>query len=125
MRQVPGQSILCHALICCNQTSVFLLQGDGDPGLVVGHSSGDQTGSSDVSPSAIEGMLLMAVEKLYKEDRELDVQMGLLRVVLQVLQRHGKRCFEQIMHGNLAVLALIALLHFAQLCIGRSSHVQA
>lgn len=56
----------------------------------MGHSSGNQSGSSDMSPSAIEGILLMAVEKLYKEDRELDVQMGLLRVVLQVLQRHGK-----------------------------------
>ena len=56
----------------------------------MGHSSGDMSGSSDMSPSVIEGMLLMAVEKLYKEDRELDVQIGLLRVVLQVLQRHGQ-----------------------------------
>lgn len=56
----------------------------------MGHSSGENAGSSGMSPSAIEGMLLMAVEKLYKEDRELDVQMGLLRVVLQVLQRHGE-----------------------------------
>ena len=37
----------------------------------------------------VEGMLMMAVGKLYKEDHELDVQMGLLRVILQVLQRHG------------------------------------
>ncbi len=53
------------------------------------HSGGDTSSGTDMSPSAVEGMLLMAIEKLYKEDRELDVQMGLLRVVLQVLQRHG------------------------------------
>ena len=52
-----------------------------------GQSNGGS--SSDSSPSAVEGLLLMAIEKLYKEDRELDVQMGLLRLVLQVLQRHG------------------------------------
>lgn len=69
------------------------MQAETDQGPVVGHSSGDKAGSrSSMSSSAIEGMLLMAVEKLYKEDRELDVQMGLLRVVLQVLQRHGKPC---------------------------------
>ena len=68
------------------------MQAETDQGPVVGHSSGDKAGSSGLSPSAIEGMLLMAVEKLYKEDRELDVQMGLLRVVLQVLQRHGELC---------------------------------
>lgn len=74
---------------------VHAVQADTDHGPVVGHSSGDKagsSGSSGMSPSAIEGMLLMAVEKLYKEDRELDVQMGLLRVVLQVLQRHGQLC---------------------------------
>ena len=69
------------------------MQAETDQGAAtVGHSSGDRAGSSGVSPSAIEAMLLMAVEKLYKEDRELDVQMGLLRVVLQVLQRHGEAC---------------------------------
>lgn len=35
-------------------------------------------------------MLLMAIDKLYREDREIDVQLGLLSVVLQVLQRHGE-----------------------------------
>ncbi len=61
----------------------WVLQGESRQAPAVGHSSGD-------TPSAVEGMLLMAIEKLYKEDRELDVQMGLLRVVLQVLQRHGQ-----------------------------------
>ena len=56
----------------------------------VGHSSGDTSGGTPMSPDDVEGMLLMAVDKLYREDRELDVQMGLLSVVLQVLQRHGE-----------------------------------
>ena len=42
-----------------------------------------------MSPDDVESMLLMAVDKLYREDREVDVQLGLLSVVLQVLQRHG------------------------------------
>ena len=46
---------------------------------------------TEATGNDVEGMLMMAVEALYKEDRELDVQMGLLRVVLQVLQRHGRR----------------------------------
>jgi len=67
------------------------VQGESRQAPTVGHSSGDISSSStEMSPTAVEGMLLMAIEKLYKEDRELDVQMGLLRVVLQVLQRHGQ-----------------------------------
>lgn len=34
-------------------------------------------------------MLLMALESLYKDSQELDVRLGLLRVLLQILQRHG------------------------------------
>ncbi len=67
-----------------------VVQGESRQAPTVGHSSGDTSSSTEMSPSAVEGMLLMAIEKLYKEDRELDVQMGLLRVVLQVLQRHGQ-----------------------------------
>ena len=81
-----------HLLLLLLILLSLLVQAETDEGSVVAHSSGDKTGSSGMSPSAIEGMLLMAVEKLYKEDRELDVQMGLLRVVLQVLQRHGEAC---------------------------------
>lgn len=67
------------------------MQAEADQAQMEGHSSKrDKGGSSGLSPSAIEGMLLMAVEKLYREDREPDVQMGLLRLVLQVLQRHGE-----------------------------------
>ena len=38
---------------------------------------------------ATEHMLLMALESLYKDGEELDVRLGLLRVLLQILQRHG------------------------------------
>ena len=85
-----------HDLLVLVRASIGSVQAEADQGPLVGHSSGDKAGSSSgMSPSAIEGMLLMAVEKLYKEDRELDVQMGLLRVVLQVLQRHGELCSSQ------------------------------
>ena len=82
----------------------WVVQGESRQAPAVGHSSGDNSSSNtEMSPSAVEGMLLMAVEKLYKEDRELDVQMGLLRVVLQVLQRHG-----QSSHRLTSVLSLCA-----------------
>ncbi len=35
-------------------------------------------------------MLLVALESVYKEEREPDVRQGLLRVTLHVLQRHGE-----------------------------------
>jgi len=38
----------------------------------------------------IEHMLLVALESVYKEEREPDVRQGLLRVTLHVLQRHGE-----------------------------------
>jgi len=37
----------------------------------------------------VEHMLLVALESVYKEEREPDVRLGLLRVALHVLQRHG------------------------------------
>jgi hypothetical protein len=38
----------------------------------------------------VEHMLLVALESMYKEEREPDVRLGLLRVALHVLQRHGE-----------------------------------
>ena len=38
---------------------------------------------------ATEHMLLMALETLYKDAVERDVRLGLLRITLQILQRHG------------------------------------
>jgi Domain of unknown function (DUF1981) len=40
---------------------------------------------------SLEQLLLASLDSLYSEDRELDVRMGLLRVLLNVLQRHGER----------------------------------
>lgn len=40
---------------------------------------------------AAEHMLMVALETLFKDAAEVDVQLGLLRVVLQILQRHGVR----------------------------------
>ena len=39
---------------------------------------------------AAEHMLMVALETLYKDAGEADVQLGILRVVLQILQRHGE-----------------------------------
>ena len=72
----------------------------------VGHSSGDTSGSTAMSPDDVESMLLMAVDKLYREDREVDVQLGLLSVVLQVLQRHGKSIPKQLENTGLRAAAL-------------------
>ena len=38
---------------------------------------------------AAEHMLMVALETLYKDASEVDVQLGILRVALQMLQRHG------------------------------------
>ncbi|DBA68408.1 TPA: hypothetical protein ACH3X2_013711 [Trebouxia sp. C0005] len=85
-------------------------KGESQQAPAIGHSSGDTSSGTEMSPSAVEGMLLMAIEKLYKEDRELDVQMGLLRVVLQVLQRHG----EQLTTAWVSVLELLSVVPQAE-----------
>jgi hypothetical protein len=43
-----------------------------------------------LTAGGIEHMLLVALESVYKEEREPDVRQGLLRVALHVLQRHGE-----------------------------------
>ncbi|WIA43332.1 hypothetical protein OEZ86_009826 [Tetradesmus obliquus] len=48
-----------------------------------------QQGSSSTAGD-VEHMLLVALESMYKEEREPDVRLGLLRVTLHVLQRHGE-----------------------------------
>lgn len=41
--------------------------------------------------SAVENMLVASLESLYSEDDyELDIRKGLLRIILQILQRHGE-----------------------------------
>ena len=43
------------------------------------------------STGGLEHMLLVALEALHNDDREQDVRVGVLRVLLAVLQRHGER----------------------------------
>ncbi len=44
-----------------------------------------------VDESAVENMLVASLESLYSEDDyEPDIRKGLLRIILQILQRHGK-----------------------------------
>lgn len=43
------------------------------------------------STGGLEHMLLVALEALHNDDRERDVRVGVLRVLLAVLQRHGER----------------------------------
>lgn len=46
--------------------------------------------STEGHAANVEHMLLVALEGMYKEEREPDVRLGLLRVSLHVLQRHGE-----------------------------------
>ena len=50
----------------------------------------EMTGSLDGHAADVEHMLLVALESMYREEREPDVRQGLLRVTLHVLQRHGE-----------------------------------
>lgn len=43
------------------------------------------------STGGLEHMLLVALEALHNDERERDVRIGVLRVLLAVLQRHGER----------------------------------
>lgn len=60
------------------------------------HGSG--AGTEDAESAAcdadaaagVEHMLLVALTALYTPDRELDVRLGVLRVAITVLQRHGR-----------------------------------
>lgn len=54
-----------------------------------GSSSGSGQ-STEGHAADVEHMLLVALEGMYKEEREPDVRQGLLRVALHVLQRHGE-----------------------------------
>lgn len=68
-----------------------------------------------MSPDDVESMLLMAVDKLYRDEREVDVQLGLLSVVLQVLQRHGE--------SSCQVCCAVASSLMQQPCVGCSARL--
>lgn len=50
----------------------------------------DGSASADDYAADVEHMLMVALEAMYLEEREPDVRLGLLRVALHVLQRHGE-----------------------------------
>ena len=52
---------------------------------------GHRRGGAGAGLGATEHMLLMALEQLYKDSGEADVRLGLLRVCLHILHRHGAR----------------------------------
>ncbi|KAL4423762.1 hypothetical protein ABPG75_001063 [Micractinium tetrahymenae] len=52
---------------------------------------GAAAAAASESTGGVEHMLLVALEALYNADNERDVQAGVLRVLLNVLQRHGER----------------------------------
>ena len=56
----------------------------------------------------------MALDSLYREDREMDVRKGLLKIVIHVLQHHG----EELTRGWVPLLRCVACV--AQRCIGFS-----
>jgi hypothetical protein len=63
---------------------------DGQPGQREGPNINGDAAVAASDWGATEHMLLMALESLYKDAVELDVRLGLLRVLLQILQRHGE-----------------------------------
>ena len=50
---------------------------------------GDGASQGAETRGDVEHMMLVALESMYKEEREPDVRQGLLRVLQHVLQRHG------------------------------------
>lgn len=45
-------------------------------------------------------MLLVALTSLYTDEREADVRLGVLRVTINVLQRHGKPLVHMLPYGS-------------------------
>lgn len=45
--------------------------------------------SAEDAEGGVEQMLLVALTSLYTDEREADVRLGVLRVTINVLQRHG------------------------------------
>ena len=78
--------------MCC-RSSDKALEGPGSAAGSAGANSPPHAASVPFAASedggAAEHMLLVALETLYKDASETDVQLGILRVVLQILQRHG------------------------------------
>jgi hypothetical protein len=53
------------------------------------HAEVDGLASTAEAEGGVENMLLVALTSLYTDEREADVRQGVLRVAINVLQRHG------------------------------------
>lgn len=62
---------------------------------------GTSAESDSDAASGVEHMLLVALTALYTPDREVDVRLGVLRVALTVLQRHGVIAVQHLSHLSL------------------------
>ena len=73
----------------------FTASGGGRPPPPTAASTTASSAAAPPPTSAdLERMLLVALEAVYKEEREPDVRQGLLRAALHVLQRHGEHLTE-------------------------------
>ena len=60
-----------------------------EPASVDSNGAARHPESSDSFEHGVEHMLLVALTALYTDDRDVDVRLGVLRVAITVLQRHG------------------------------------
>jgi hypothetical protein len=80
----PGQASRQASLSAAAAAAATGVGGGGGAELAGGSASADGRAAD------VEHMLLVALESMYKEEREPDVRLGLLRIALHVLQRHGE-----------------------------------
>lgn len=78
----------------------------GNHGKEIEVGDGDGDGGGSVSPimdTAVENMLLVALESLYRDVSDQDAQKGILLIALHVLQRHG----ESLTRGWIPILRML------------------
>lgn len=69
-------------------------------------AEGESPGAADNS-GGVEYMLLVALESLYSGNAERDVQLGVLRVLLNVLQVRGPPLQCSVLLGQFAVVSAV------------------
>ncbi len=74
-----------------------------EPASVDSNGAARNPESSDSFERGVEHMLLVALTALYTDDRDMDVRLGVLRVAITVLQRHGALDSCHTCHATLLV----------------------
>ena len=64
-----------------------------EPATADSNGQATSSNSADSFARGVEHMLLVALTALYTDDRDMDVRLGVLRVAITVLQRHGETCY--------------------------------